>query len=219
MPYRYADPKSVLCLNGELPDKHFFDKAPLVVAADGAADKLLHYGIEPHVIIGDFDSIDQAKHSKTAKVFLPDQNKTDFQKALEYLAEQKLLPTIICGVNGGMLDHILCNISIILEHSCVFYAPPIIGQVLKEKTFLQLKLKIGTKISLFGIPQACVTTVGLKWELNRASLTFPGNNSCFNRVATEDVVIEVLKGSVLLLIYSEKIMDMGIYKKRRFALW
>ena len=40
-----------------------------------------------------------------------DQNSSDFQKAMKYLESQNLLPTIILGISGGYIDHILNNIN------------------------------------------------------------------------------------------------------------
>jgi thiamine pyrophosphokinase len=203
--------KSILCLNGDLPDASFFAQDLPIIAADGAASKLAKLGVQPLVIIGDLDSIEAGQHSGVEQIYLPDQNEqNDFQKALDYLADKKLLPTLVVGVSGGFLDHILNNISIILEHECIFYAPPLIGYTLKPFTKLKLNLAADTKLSLFGMPSAKVTTSGLKWELTSAALQFPGANSCLNRSVDEKVTIEVLEGCLLLLLYNIPIDDLGV---------
>jgi len=56
---------------------------------------------------------------------------------------------------------------------------------------------------LLGIPHATVTTRGFKWELTQAKLSFPGNTSCFNRNAQENIVVNVEEGNVLMLIYDD----------------
>lgn len=210
MPLKYyQNAKSILCLNGDLPTSHFFAEDKVIVATDGAADKLLKIGVEPSIIIGDLDSIEHDKHPERKMLYLPNQNQSDFQKALQYLAQNQLLPTIVFGVGGGFIDHILCNINIIAENECAFYSPPLIGYILKDQAVSNLVLKPNTKISLLAITKAKIKTSGLKWELNDEILQFPGNNSCFNRTVSENISIKVLEGKLLVMIYTETINDMG----------
>lgn len=203
--------KSILCLNGELPNAEFFiNQSKPIIAADGAAKKLVVLGINPTVIVGDFDSINPSDFSNIKMIHLPNQDKSDFQKTIEYMEQQNLLPTIVCGVNGGFLDHILHNISVVIEKNCMFFAPPLIGYVLKESEPLELNLIKNTKISIIGMPKAVVSSNGLKWALEESLLEFPGNSSYYNRTITNNVSIQVLEGNALILIYSEEIKDNGI---------
>lgn len=204
--------KSVLCLNSDLIESAFFNYNLPIIAADGAANKLINIGVKPNIIIGDLDSVNINSYHLGAQIInLPQQDKSDFQKALAYIKKNNLLPTIITGVNGGFIDHILNNINIILSHDCAFYAPPILGYAFKAPYIFNAKLNIATKLSLFGIEKAKVTSSGLKWELNNAALTFPGNNSLSNRTITDNITIEVIEGNLLLLIYIENIIDQGLF--------
>lgn len=191
--------RSILCLNGKLPNKRFFQANLPIVAADGAANLLLKKSILPDVIIGDLDSINLNNFDKSIIFHAQDQNFTDFQKALFYLKKQNLLPSLICGVDGGFIDHILHNIAVIIENKCMFYAPPVLGIALEKGEYL-FKLNFDNKISLFGI-EAKVSTKGLKWELDNYILKFPKKNSLSNRLKSESLEINVKKGKVLLLIY------------------
>ncbi|MFN7039056.1 MAG: thiamine diphosphokinase [Alphaproteobacteria bacterium] len=202
--------RSIICLNGELPNKSFFSKNIPIIAADGAANKLHKMDVIPSVIIGDLDSVDKKIFNNVKKVKILNQDKNDFQKALVYADNNDLMPSIILGASGGFLDHILNNISIIIENNCIFYSPPLIGKIIKSPKVEQLELEPSIKISLFGIPEAIVNTSGLKWELNNAKLTFPGLNSSLNRVVSNNVIIEVSKGILLVLYYETKEIDKGI---------
>jgi thiamine pyrophosphokinase len=192
--------KSILCLNGTLPNKDFFTKPLPIIATDGAADKLLDIGINPDVVIGDLDSIKSLERFKV--IHAPNQDESDFQKALKYLGHNQLLPTIILGANGGFIDHILFNIDIIMRNECVFYSPPIIGIPLNQTT--EFKLKLNSKISIFAMPKARISTSGLKWELDDNILEFPGFNSLSNINIKENFKIEIKEGKALLLAYVEK---------------
>jgi thiamine pyrophosphokinase len=201
--------RSILCLNGSLPSRDFFTGALPLIAADGAANKLAAMNILPHMIIGDLDSVDAALLKTCEHIHDADQGSSDFQKCLAYMQDNILLPSIIVGVNGGYLDHVLNNINIFLQTDSIFYAPPMIGFTIKSGESHHLKLAAGTKISLLGLPQATVTTRGLKWELDAQVLSFPGSNSCFNRAQHDEVMIAADSGDVLVLVYELTMNDAG----------
>ena len=201
---------SILCLNGELPDSTFFAKVNLpIIAADGAANSLLERSIHPTLIVGDLDSVRPEVLEHHSFLNLPEQESNDYQKAMCYLKDNDLLPAIIVGINGGHLDHILNNINIFIETNCLLYSPPIKGFVIKERSVVNLLLPVQTKISLMGIPEALLSSRGLKWELNYSQLSFPGKTSCFNRTKVPEIALEVHQGAVLILIYDQMINDAG----------
>lgn len=203
--------RSILCLNGELPESSFFKTLNMpIIAADGAANSLLERGISPHLITGDLDSVRPSLLENHPFLHSADQNFSDYQKAMHYLKENDLLPAIIVGINGGHLDHVLNNINIFMETNCLLYAPPIRGFVLNEKSSMGCSLPMHTKISLIGIPTATISSKGLQWELNHSQLYFPGKTSCFNRTRLSDIVLEIHQGSVLVLIYEQMIEDAGL---------
>lgn len=99
----------------------------IIVALDGAANKLKRINIKPHIILGDFDSIDADTQSywgilktfteltndaqpymgKQGVMIVPakDQEQTDLVKAIHYCDKQKATSiTIICAT-GGREDH------------------------------------------------------------------------------------------------------------------
>lgn len=194
--------KSILCLNGELPPRDFFEKFSLpIVAADGAANKLHALGITPRVVIGDLDSV--APHLGVERIHVEDQNRCDYEKAMDYLVDQKLLPTVVLGSSGGDLDHILNNINVFMQHSPgnLLYAAPLYGTVLSQPQ-TRLTLPTQTKISMIGLPEVHLVTQGLKWDLTGQKLSFPGFNSCFNRTNEKTINIQIIEGQVLFLAHA-----------------
>ncbi|WP_250310908.1 thiamine diphosphokinase [Rickettsia endosymbiont of Oedothorax gibbosus] len=200
---------SILALNGDLPDKSFFDIGLPIIAADGAINSLYKMGIIPKVVIGDLDSAKVDLLYTTEMIRVPDQNSCDFKKSLQYLENKNLLPAIIVGMSGGYIDHILNNISIFLKNGSIFYAPSIVGYVIKAGESRVFTLSVDTKISLLGFSSAQISTKGLKWELEHYQMSFPGTNSSFNRTICETVSIEVHSGLSLVMIYLEKMKDYG----------
>jgi len=202
--------RSILCLNGEIPERVFFETDLPIIAADGAANKLVNHGIKPHAIIGDLDSVHDHIRDTHHTIHYADQNSNDYQKSLAYLEKNNLLPAIVVGIDGGYLDHALNNVNIFMQTDSVLYAPPLIGMVInagEKKILTPLK---NTKISLIGFPHAEISSNGLKWELHKQSLTFPGVNSCFNRCQANEIEIIAHQGTLLILIYLSAIDDAGL---------
>ena len=125
----------------------------------------------------------------------------DYEKALNYIQENKLAPSIVCGINGGHLDHILNNINIFMDTDHTLYAPPIVGFVMSEQQTKSFTLHTNAKLSILGIPQATISSQGLRWELNRYEISFPGNTSCFNQSVQDTIILICHKGKALILIY------------------
>jgi thiamine pyrophosphokinase len=200
--------RSLLCLKGALPGRAFFSHFDLpIIAADGAYNLLWEKGVVADVVIGDCDSVRVPIAPKTRKIIVEDQDFSDFQKALKFARENRLLPPIILGVNGGYIDHILNNVAIFAQADAVAYMPPNVAMVVRDR--LRLRLPLATKLSLFAVPFGRVTTRGLRWELQDRELHFPEYSSCFNRTVAEQVSFDVAGGAVLLVIYLENVTDAG----------
>ncbi|MDO4975501.1 MAG: thiamine diphosphokinase [Alphaproteobacteria bacterium] len=204
--------KSILCLNGKLPSYESLINLNLpIIAADGAINKLFKMGITANIVIGDLDSVSSDILHKVPYLKEFDQNYSDFQKAYRYITSNNLNPSVICGISGGFLDHILNNINIFIElKDNVFMDDEIIGFYLRKK--YSLKTQPGTKISIFGIPHCKISTNGLKWELDNELLEFPGKNSSLNRAQKSEITIDITEGCALIIIYKNTIDDAGLDK-------
>ncbi len=198
--------RTILCLDGNLPTISHFPRETMVIAADGAANKLIKLGINPDLIIGDLDSVKIEDFTNSKIILNEDQNTTDFKKCLNYISDNNLGPFIVYGVDGGFLDHILANIDLILKSEATFYSEGILGVIASDQ--INLTLKYNTKISIFGF-DATISTRGLKWELENKVLNFPGKNSVCNRAISNYIQIKLEKGKALILIYENEIKDKG----------
>ena len=210
---RYIDVseyKSLLCLHGELPEAPILRSLRLpIISADGATNTLHKQGIVPDLVIGDLDSVGETLLSRVRYKRLIDQQYSDFQKALQYMGNNSLMPAIICGISGGYIDHVINNINIFMQSAnCIILTDDIIGyRLVSNHTY---KFPVGSKISIIGVPECEITTIGLKWELNNFKSSYPGNNSCFNRVTREPLQIIIHSGKALMLVYLNEIVDAGL---------
>ncbi|MBR1843431.1 MAG: thiamine diphosphokinase [Opitutales bacterium] len=198
--------RSVLCLDGELPVEFLKQTHLPLIAADGAANRLVENGLEPIAIVGDCDSVRTKLLQQYPHVRDASQETTDFEKAFSYLKKENLLPTIVVGMSGGCLDRILSNVFIFSKTDALFLSDTQIGFALTGKRTFDWEAD--TKVSLFGCPHAIVTSHGLKWELNRTELAFGGFQSCSNRVQTSPLTLEV-EGKVLVFTYRCAVRDAG----------
>lgn len=208
--------RSIVVLNGEIPDSLFFKQGIPIIAVDGGANRLASIGVQPDFVLGDLDSINPNLRASLNTVYLSDQDYCDFSKAMTHLKTMKLLPSIITGITGGAIDHILQNINIFLSTGSIFYtpSPSTVGYTL-QKGITHFSLLKNTKVSLLGVPKAQVSTKGLKWELCLNKLAFPGKNSCFNRSLGNKLSIEVHSGICLAMIYLEAVDDAARHHVRQ----
>ena len=146
------------------------------ICCDGAADKLLAYGLTPHVIIGDLDSVSKKIREQYASLLIhsDDQHSNDLTKAVHYCIEKGYPSVTILGATGLREDHTLGNISLMIE-----YFPRIEVRIISDfgMFFLvqsgeEVQSYAGEKISFFSIDnRICVTSQGLKYPLSKLQLS------------------------------------------------
>ena len=208
--FDYSRYKSVICLDGELPNNNWFFEIGLpIISADGASNVLLEMGITPYITVGDLDSLHD-EYKKQIKVYEDkNQHETDYQKAYHYACSHNLTPAIVCGISGGNIDHILNNINIFLnDFGNVFFSGDIIGFIASTEEY---DIPISRKVSIIGLPECDISTIGLKWELENYQLKFPGSISCSNRVIRSPVNVEIHSGKALMMVYMKDVIDAGLY--------
>lgn len=81
----------------------------LVIAADGGLTYLRAAGLEPDVILGDFDSLGEQPEGNVM-TFPVEKDETDTFLALRLAAERGYRDVRIYGGLGGRLDHTLANV-------------------------------------------------------------------------------------------------------------
>jgi thiamine pyrophosphokinase len=179
----------------------------LVVAADSGLDHAERLGIEPDVIVGDFDSVSadalerfdgRVDRHPVAK------DATDLELALQWAIEHEPDRIVVLGGHGGRLDHFLAN-------ALVLTTVP--GRIIVEwraglatihvvRDAVDLLGKEGAKVSLVpvGGDVTGVSTEGLRWPLTDASLTSGSTLGVSNEFAGPSAKIEVGSGTLLVIV-------------------
>lgn len=201
--------KVLLFINGDAP-KSFPDpeKYDLIACTDGAFHYLKQFGFpleKLDFISGDFDSHSGADENvyEDKFIYTPDQEKTDFHKALEIIAEKGFKNIDVFGGSGGEQDHFLGNLTVAYtfkenlnikfydEFSEYFFIP---------KTFVLKDVK-NKLVSLYPFPNVeNVTTKGLNWSLINENLSVTARIGTRNFAVEDDVSIEYQKGDLLIFV-------------------
>lgn len=201
--------KALLFINGDAP-KSFPDPEnyDLIACTDGAFHYLknLNFPLEKlDFISGDFDSHSGADENvyKDKFIYTPNQEKTDFHKALEIIAEKGFKNIDVFGGSGGEQDHFLGNLTVAYafkedldikfydEFSEYFFIP---------KTFVLKDVK-NKLISLYPFPNVeNVTTKGLNWALTNENLNITTRIGTRNFAVEDEVLIEYQKGELLVFV-------------------
>jgi thiamine pyrophosphokinase len=189
-------------------------ESPYLLAADGGAHIAAHYGLRPHRIVGDMDSISPAllaelqAHGTDVVRYPPAKDETDLELALIDAAARDHDPIIVIGAVGNRLDHTLANVYLLA-------LPQLGGRTVKlvggreEVTLLrpgthQIDGISGDTISLLpvGGPAGGVRTEGLTYPLHGETLHFGPARGVSNVMAGTTAHVSLDNGW-LLLIHTE----------------
>ncbi len=182
--------------------------SPLVIVLDSAIERVLTLGIKVDVLLGDFDRDFDPNYYKEKQypleiVHTPDQNKTDLEKAFDYLVERKIPAVNVVWATGKRADHTITNITNISryrdllnivvhdDHSKVFLLPKKF-----EKWY-----PAHTTISLIPIGHVSgIHSQNLYYPLKDDSLTIGYRTGSSNHVKEDGIVIiEHNQGDLLLM--------------------
>lgn len=95
--------------------------SPLVIVLDSAIERVLKLGIKVDVVLGDFDrNFDPIIYKESQYpieiIHTPNQDKTDLEKAFDYLIERKIPAVNVVWATGKRADHTITNITNIVKY-------------------------------------------------------------------------------------------------------
>jgi len=174
------DFKTVVLADGNFPTHptplRCLLSAERIVCCDGAAEKLLHFGLEPNFIVGDLDSISAETKKRYAKILhkISEQETNDLTKAVNFCIENNWKEITILGLSGQREDHTLGNLSLLGD-----YAEKVGLQAFSDYGVFNVQSVsetyesfIGQQVSLFSfIPTTLLSTQNLVYPLEKKALT------------------------------------------------
>ena len=182
--------------------------SPFVMVLDAAMERVMQMDLKVDVLLGDFDDGFDASFYSSAQypieiVHTPDQNKTDLEKAFDYLIERKIPAVNVIWATGKRADHTISNITniakyrdllkivILDDHSKIFLLPKMFQKWYAKNTIISL-IPIGEVTA--------VSTVNLHYAINDESLTMGYKSGNSNHVAADGIVtIQHQSGDLLLM--------------------
>ena len=182
--------------------------SPIVVVLDSAIERVLQLDIKVDVLLGDFDrdfdaNYYQEKQFPLEIVYTPDQNKTDLQKAFDYLIEKGHQAVNVIWATGKRADHTMTNITCIADykeklkivilddHSKIYLLPKVYEKWYTKETIISI-IPIGEVHGIF--------SENLKYKLLNDSLKLGYRSGSSNEVSADGIVkITHSEGDLLLM--------------------
>ena len=95
--------------------------SPLVVVLDSAIERVMELDIKVDILLGDFDRNFNPELYKTKQfpieiIHTPDQDKTDLEKAFDYLISRNITAVNVVWATGKRADHTITNITNIIRY-------------------------------------------------------------------------------------------------------
>jgi thiamine pyrophosphokinase len=182
-------------------------QSDLVIATDGAANSLSE-GLAPHIICGDFDSIDlpaaRERFPQAELVHSTCQESNDLEKCIAVALSRQASEIAISCAMGGRLDQTVTTLSLLeryhREVPIVLHEGGrtcrVVSSSCSKDERLDVATGVGDTISL--VPRgdgAVVSLANVRWPLSRERLV-PGSRGVSNEATGSVVSLTVHEGVV-----------------------
>jgi len=206
--------KIILFANGELPKPKALAKklgrADFLIAVDGGLNHMIALNLEPDLIIGDLDSIDedtlQLYRDKKTEIqkFPIDKDQNDLELAIQTAIGMNPQTIWIVAALGNRIDQTLANIFLLTRDDLRGIDTHLVDG--KRDVFLIQENAIlsgepGQLVSLVPIngPVEGITTEGLKYPLNNGTLYPDQTRGISNRLIDSNARITIKNGLLLCI--------------------
>lgn len=191
-----------------------------VIAADRGYDSLMAYGVNPDLVVGDFDSLGSVPKHPNVIQLPAEKDDTDMVFALRRGLELGYRRFVLLGGVGGRLEHTLANLQLLdwltVQGAQGFLAGEKTAATAIRNSAVTFPAGMSGYLSVFCSSGAArgVTLSGLKYPLSDYTMenSFPVGVS--NEFLGEPATVRVKDGS-LLLLWEEK----GDFYTRLPRLW
>ena len=197
-------------------DRTRCDGADLVIAADGGSLTLERWGITPHVVVGDLDSLDRARVDRLADrgaevlSHPKEKDESDMELALALAMRRGARDVTLLGAFGSRLDHTLANVTLVADPTYRELALRAVRgttqlRPLHGGAHLTIERPAGSLVTLLPVRGDAegVRTTGLRYPLDGDTLAFGRSRGLSNVVTASPATVSLASG-VLLVIETEE---------------
>ena len=211
--------KCAIIANGELDySRDIVDRiksAHLIISADGGARHLRALNLIPHVMIGDFDSIDPSdkdffehQHQVDILSFPSKKDHTDSELCVSWAVDHHATDITLLGVTGTRLDHTLSNIFLLKKLAQKNISARIINkhnEIHMVTSGLALEGMPGDFLSLIPITETVtgITLEGLEYPLVNATIRMGSSLGVSNSFKKTTASVRVKEGMLLVIKSSD----------------
>ncbi len=208
----------IIIANGQFLIREIIEEAiqdKIILALDGAADRLARLGILPHIILGDFDSINKQAwgimegdepHTGTHGTHIipsKDQNFTDLTKGIRYCDTQATASITLMCATGNRLDHHEGSVRALRaeykKHRPIFlHTEQQTLRFAKDETIC-MRGEIGDKCGIVAAPAGTFSSTGLEYDVENFVLQFGYAESTCNALRAPQATVRV-QGEALLIM-------------------
>ncbi len=203
---------ALIIANGEACQRDLLDQllewSPVVVVLDNAIYRVLELGIKVDIWLGDFDDSHDFEHIMEKQypikiIHTPDQEKTDLEKAIDYLINNGFPAANIVWATGRRADHSITNMTNLVRYKSQIRLVMIddYSKIFPVNHVFEKWYTMGTPISLIPVGEASgITTQGLKYPLRNEALKLGYRTGSSNEAVTDGFVsISVEEGDLLIM--------------------
>ena len=186
--------------------RDYLDERFLVICADGGVQNACRAGLEPDLLVGDWDSGGAPREGVPTVSLPPEKDMTDLQAAVNLAIGRGCRDLLLCGCTGGRMDHTASNL-VLLEWIAEHGARAMLLDGDNEVRFhpggtlLLPDVPAYRYLSIIPLDRTIegVTLRGVKYPLNNAVLTRGDTLSVSNEPAGEVSEISIASGRVLVV--------------------
>ena len=200
--------------NGELPELNkarlLIQRDDYIICADGGTRHALALNLQPHLVIGDMDSLKEGQWQKLENAGIPvelyphDKNETDLELAILRAMELEPKEILVIAALGGRFDHALGNIALLSDSRLSAFQARFddgVEEIFFCREQVEVRGRSADIVSLipWGGPVQGIQTQGLRWTLNRETLQPQKTRGISNEMLSDSASISVESGLLLIV--------------------
>ena len=207
--------RAIIIANGQIHEGDFYRSlvtpTDLIICADGGASNAIALGLQPQVVIGDLDSLDESLRLRLEKmhcqfiVHPTRKDETDLELALRYAVDIGVGEILILGALGGRIDQTLANVLLLaLPELRSVKAKILDGRqevfLIKDETLIEGQ--VGDILSLLPLTEKVtgIYTEGLEYPLGNGALYLGPTMGVSNTLTARQARVWIGRGLLLAVI-------------------